>query len=214
MWSVYNENPTREKIILLLKRRGPLSIDDLSKELSITSMGIRQHLLSLERKGLIDYIAKRQGIGRPAFLYKLTDKAEALFPKAYDKFIMDLFKDIEKHDGKEKIDDIFKWHRNRFMKEARDFIAEKKTVQDKVYGLKDYFESEGYYAELSEATNHYNLKLFNCPIFKLATEYKEACRYHLQAFKELLGKEVNRDECITDGNLSCTYSIPKNILKT
>lgn len=214
MWSVYNENPTREKIILLLKSRGPLSIDDLSKELSITSMGIRQHLLSLERKGLIDYIAKRQGIGRPAFLYRLTDKAEALFPKAYDKFIIDLFKDIEKHDGKEKIDEIFKWNRNRFIKEARDFIADKKTVQEKVYGLRDYFKSEGYYAELDEANNHYNLKLFNCPIFKLATEYKEACQSHLLAFKELLGKEVNRDECITHGNLSCTYSIPKNILKT
>ena len=90
MWAILNENPTREKIILLLKKRGPLTIDDLSSELSITSMGIRQHLLSLERRGLIEYLTKRKGIGRPAFLYKLTEKADDLFPKEYDKFILNL----------------------------------------------------------------------------------------------------------------------------
>ena len=30
MWAILNENPTREKIILLLKKRGPMAIDDLS----------------------------------------------------------------------------------------------------------------------------------------------------------------------------------------
>ena len=69
-------------------------------------MGIRQHLLSLERRGLIEYITKRQGIGRPAFLYKLTKKADNLFPKEYDKFIVNLFRDIEKNDGDEKIEEI------------------------------------------------------------------------------------------------------------
>ena len=88
MLSLLNENPTREKIILLLKKRGAMAIDELSRELSITSMGIRQHLLSLERRGLIEYMTKRQGIGRPAFLYKLTAKADDLFPKEYDKFIL------------------------------------------------------------------------------------------------------------------------------
>jgi predicted ArsR family transcriptional regulator len=212
MWSVYNENPTREKIILLLKRRGPLSIDDLSSELNITSMGIRQHLLSLEKKGLIDYIAKRQGIGRPAFLYRLTEKSEAMFPKAYDKFIIDLFMDIENHEGEDKISEIFKWYRIRFIKEAKDYIGYRKG-QDKLHGMKDYLESQGYYAEISDLNNHYDLRLHNCPISRLATAYHEACRSHLQIFREVFGREVNREECIIEGHISCTYIIPKGILR-
>ena len=102
MLTYINENPTREKIIFLLKKNGPLSIEDLSKELHITSMGIRQHLLSLERKGYINYVTKRQGIGRPAFLYRLTEKAQNLFPSVYDEFILDTFKDIENNEGKQK----------------------------------------------------------------------------------------------------------------
>jgi predicted ArsR family transcriptional regulator len=204
-----NENPSREKILLLLKRKGALSIDELSRELSITSMGIRQHLLSLERKNLIDYIIKRQGIGRPAFLYRLTERADDLFPKSYDKFIVDLLKDIERHDGRDKIDEIFRWRKARFLKDTRELLADKKTLRDKVYGLKDLLESEGYFAELSDSDGHYNLRLFNCPIPKVAGGFDEACRYDLQAFRDLLGKEVSRAECMANGNPSCTYVIPK-----
>jgi predicted ArsR family transcriptional regulator len=204
-----NENPSREKILLLLKKKGALSIDELSRELNITSMGIRQHLLSLERKGLIEYIIKRQGIGRPAFLYKLTERADDLFPKAYDKFVVDLLKDIERHDGRNRIDEIFKWRKARFLKDARESLADKKTIHDRVFGLKDLLESEGYFAEMSHSDGYYNLTLFNCPIPKVAAGFNEACKYDLQVFRDLLGKEVSRPECMANGDPSCTYVIPK-----
>jgi predicted ArsR family transcriptional regulator len=213
MWSVLNENPTREKIMFLLKRKGPMSIDDLSRELNITSMGIRQHLLSLEKRGLIDYLTKRQGIGRPAFLYKLTDKADELFPKAYDDFVINVFKDIEKNEGRDKIDSIFKWRKNRLLKNIKEALSDKKTLQDKIVGFKDLLLLKGYFVELSETNNHYTLKQFNCPIYKLAFEFKEACRYELQMYKDLFGKDVSREECLSDGNSSCTYLIPKTISK-
>jgi len=208
MWLVLNENPSREKVLLLLKKRGSLSIDELSRELHITSMVIRQHLLILERKGLIEYLTKRPCIGRPAFFYKLTEKADDLFPKGYDKFIIDLFKDIEKNEGRDKIEEIFRWRKNRLLKQAEEAFSEEITIKDKMNGLRDFFESEGYFTELSDSNNHYSLRLFNCPIYKIAAEYKEICRYDLQLFKEILGKELYREECIIEGNPSCTYTFP------
>ncbi len=190
-----------------------MSIDDLSGELQITSMGVRQHLLSLERRGLIDYMARRQGIGRPAFLYKLTEKAENFFPKAYDAFIINVFRDIEKHDGHAKIEEIFKWRKNRLLKDAREAVDGKPAFHDKVYVLRDFLNSEGYFADLLDTDNRYLLKLFNCPIYKLASEFKDACRYNLQLLRDLLGKEVNRESCMIQGETSCTYSIPKSLQK-
>jgi len=213
MLSVFNENPSREKILFLLKKQGPMSIDNLSKELSITSMGIRQHLLSLERKGLIDYTVKRQGIGRPAFLYRLTEKAEELFPKTYDKFAMNLLKDIEKHEGPEKIDEIFKWRKNRIIRDAKEAVSDKKNFQDKLYGVKSFLESEGYFSDVQAIDNHYTLKVFNCPIHKIASDFKLACQYDLQMFRDLLGKDITREECIMDGNPYCTYIVPKSLSK-
>lgn len=208
MWSCFNENPSREKIIYLLKKNGPMSIDDLSKELHITSMGIRQHLLSLERRGLIDYVTKRQGIGRPAFLYKLTEKADDLFPKAYCDFGIQMLRDIEKNEGRDKVENIFKWRKIRMIKDFKDSLSDKKTLRDRVSGIKDILESDGYFAEFKEINSHYSLEIYNCPLFRLATEFDEACRYDLQMFRELLGKEVTRKACIIDGDPSCTYIIP------
>ena len=185
-----------------------MSIGELSGELNITSMGIRQHLLTLERKGLIEYITKKQGIGRPSFLYKLTERAKNLFPKGYDKFIIDLFKDIEKNEGRDKTDEIFRWRKNRLLKQVEKVLSDKITIKDKMNGLRDLFESEGYFAELSVSNDHYTLRLFNCPIYKLAAEYKDICLDELQLFKDILGKELTRKEWIIDGNPSCTYTLP------
>jgi predicted ArsR family transcriptional regulator len=209
MGSLLNENPTREKIILLLKKRGPLSIDELSRELGITPMGIRQHLLFLERKGLVDYVTKRHGIGRPVFLYRLTESADERFPKAYHKFIVNMFKDLEKNEGQSKIDDIFRWRKERLLKESKDALSDKKNLHDKVYGLKNILESEGYFVDLDETESHYSLKQFNCPISKVALEFREACKYELQMYRDLLRKEVVRQQCMSEGSPSCTYLIPK-----
>lgn len=209
MISFSNENPTRERIILLLKKKGSMSIDEISKELGITSMGIRQHLLSLERKGLIEYISKRHGIGRPAFLYRLTEKAEEYFPKVYHQFGVNLLKDIEQNEGKEKLNTVFKWYKNRLIKEIKESVSEKKTFSEKVHAFRDALEDNGYLTNLEEADGSYVLKIHNCPIYRIANEFKELCKQDLIAFKEILGKDINRTECIIDGDPSCTYVIPK-----
>jgi predicted transcriptional regulator len=85
MHSVFQEYPSRENILLLLNKKGPMSVNELKKELNITRSSIRQHLISLEGKGLVDHDVKRQSIGRPTLLYKLTEKAEGLFHKASDR---------------------------------------------------------------------------------------------------------------------------------
>lgn len=208
MWSTPNENPTREKIMMLLKKQGPMPIEGISKELNITSMGIRQHLLSLERKGLIDYVTKKQGIGRPAFLYRLTDKAKNLFPKSYHIFMLDTLRDIKKNDGRDKIDEIFKWRKMRLLDDTKDVFSDK-DLYEKIFVFMDYLESKGYLVELDENDNYYTLKEFNCPILLVAIEFNEACKHELQLYKDILGSEVKRQECITDGDLSCTYIIPK-----
>ena len=201
--------PTRERIILLLKKNGSLSIDDLSAQLGITPRGIRQHLIYLERQGLVDYFAKRHGVGRPAFLYKLTEKADDFFPKAYHEFIIGTFKDLEKTDGKEKIDDIFRRRKDRILREKKEALSDKKSIHDKVYTLKDVLESDGYILELYEEDNKYTLKNFNCPISKVASEFRDACKHELEMYRELLKKEVTRQACLAEGALSCTYIIPK-----
>jgi predicted ArsR family transcriptional regulator len=202
-------HPTKDSIIELLKKRGSMTVDELSKELNITPMAIRQHLRYLEKRDFVEYIEEKQSVGRPTFLYRLTSKANDLFPKPYRDFIMHTFKDIEKNDGRKKVDDIFRWRKERLMQQRGAALADKKIFRDKVYALRDILETEGYFAEIEETDGSYKLRQFNCPTSEIGLDYREACNYELQLYKELLRNNVTRSQCIAEGNNSCTYIIPK-----
>ena len=206
------DNNTRKKILLVLKKCGSMSVDDLSRELNITPMGVRQHLLILERNGVVEYITKKHGVGRPGFLYKLTETADGLFPKAYMEFAMDLLTDIEENDGREKMDSIFRRRKDRALDEKIKMLSGKETLPDRLSALAEILQNRGYIAELEEDENHFRLKQFNCPISKLASRFKDICRHDLDLFRELIGGDVERSQCISEGAQSCEYVIPKNTL--
>lgn len=203
-----DENPTRQNIITLLKIHGGMTIEDLSKKISITPMGIRQHLLSLEKKGLVSYTAKKHGIGRPGFVYVLTEAADDLFPKTYDKFALDILKEIKRNDGQEKINNIFAWQRDKLLKQKRGALSGLSGLDEIMHGLKNLLVSEGFLADLEKVGDTYILKTYNCPIKKVATEFNEICLEELQLLRELLHRNVSMDQCIGQGSPSCTFSVP------
>lgn len=203
-----DDNPTRSSIISLLKKNGGMSIEELSRNISITPMGIRQHLLSLEKKGYVSYVAKKHGIGRPGFIYMLTDMAEELFPKSYDKFALGILKDIEKNDGRGKIDKIFKWRREKLFNLRKEALNGKEDLEDRIFSLKNILESEGYLVELSRNNGHYHLMQYNCPINRIAMEFKDACKHELLLYKELISKNITRKKTLSEGHEACHYVIP------
>lgn len=90
-----------------------------------------------------------------------------------------------------------------------EVLSEKAGLCEKVSAMAKIIESDGYLVELEETQKDFRLKQFNCPISKIASEFKEACKYELQLYKDLLGREVIRQQCLSEGAQSCTYVIPK-----
>jgi len=82
--------PTRRQIVEILKQRGRATVDELSKEIGITLMAVRLHLVVLERDGLVIRGSVREGPGRPTLVYRLTEQAEEVFPKHYDQLANNL----------------------------------------------------------------------------------------------------------------------------
>lgn len=202
------ENSTRKNIILLLKKNGGMSIEDLSKVIDITPMGIRQHLLALEKKGIVTYVTRRKGIGRPGFIYMLADAANDLFPEAYDSFAVGLLRDIKKHEGSEKIDKIFGWRRDRLFRMNKEALAGKENLDDKLNAFKNILEANGHLIEIGRNNGHYHLKQFHCPIHKISSEFKDACKYELQLYRDLISKNITREQTLSEGASSCLYVIP------
>lgn len=204
------DNPTRKKILLALKKRGSMSVEDLSGEVNITPMGVRQHLLILEKNGAVEYVTKKHGVGRPGFLYRLTENADDLFPKSYQSFAMDILADIERYDGRNKIDEIFRRRKEQTVQEMRKLLSGTDTLSGRLHTFTDLLRKDGFIAELEEGSKHFKLTEHNCPVSKIALRFKEACTYDLQIFREVFGKDVLREQCLSDGDRACVYTIPKH----
>lgn len=201
------EGHTKDRIIVFLKKTGGITAEDLSKLIGITPMGIRQHLLSLERKGMVRYEAKKHGIGRPVFVYKLTDKADEVFPKSYPQFALDILKDVEAVDGRQKVVELLKIRKERILKERSQLLGGSPGFPEKVNALFRMYETEGYLVEIRQDEKRYILKKFNCPLSRVAVHYPEICAQELELMQDLLGTDVQRSECMAQGDYSCTFNI-------
>src|SRR3954469_11448670 len=71
---------TRGQIVTLL-RRGGRTVEELAQGVGLTDNGVRAHLATLERDGIVWQrgTVSSSGGGKPAYVYELTSEAEALF---------------------------------------------------------------------------------------------------------------------------------------
>lgn len=205
---IYDENPTRKKIIMLLKKVEHMTVAEMSKEMGITSMAVRQHLMSLEKRGIINYTPRKYGIGRPVFLYRLTERARDFFPKAYGAFVKEVLRSVESMDGREKVAKIFRMRKDRILNERKSVLGSITDVGERVKALAEILDKEGYMVDLENGSDMLQLKEFNCLLHGIVADYPEACQYELDLYRELLGSRVQRIECQRDGSPACVYTIP------
>ncbi|RQW11351.1 transcriptional regulator [Paenibacillus rhizophilus] len=195
----------------LLKMKGPLTIGALAEELGITEMGVRRHVLQLEREGLARNKIVRQAMGRPMHMYSLTERAEDHFPKNYHNLALELLRELDHTSGTEAVNVLFEGRRRRLLAQYSPMM-ERRNLEERVAELSAIQNSGGYMAEWDrEADGSYVLREYNCPIRQVAVQYSRACQCEQHLFEELLGATVSRSECMADGGQCCKYSIkPKN----
>lgn len=77
---------TRDEIIHLL-RRGPSTVEEVAEATRLTPNAVRSHLATLGRDALVERAGFRKGPGRPARLYRLTQKALNDLSEAHRPFL-------------------------------------------------------------------------------------------------------------------------------
>jgi predicted ArsR family transcriptional regulator len=199
---------TRHKILELLKVGGPQTVDELSAKLKISSMGVRQHLVSLESEGLIEHHSEKRGIGRPSYVYSLAEQGDELFPRRYAQLALDLLETVRALDGREGLERLFE---ARIQQNARRYLArlEGKSLKAQVRELARIRTEEGFMADwrtLDE--NTFRLREQNCAVYRVACNCEEICVYEQELFNRVLAEaEVRRETHILAGDQSCTYTI-------
>ena len=95
---------SQDKLLYLLKSRGPLATVDLAYKLGMTEPGARQHLAGLREAGLVGYADRSGEVGRPKRIWSLTAAGHARFPDTHADLTAGLIGGIRKLFGAEGLD--------------------------------------------------------------------------------------------------------------
>ena len=194
-------------VLLTLKKRGEARAEEIAEALGITPSGVRQHLSVLRAEGLVTYRKIRAGPGRPKFAYRLTERAEALFPKAYHELTNELLEHLEEEEP-EMLVQIFERRRQRRVDAALVRLAGK-PFHDKVGELTRILDEDGYLADFeSRPDGTYLISERNCAIWEVALRYGLACSTELEFLREALPEaEIERVSYKLAGTHVCAYEV-------
>ena len=200
---------TRREILSLIKRRGPMTVQELSRSLEITPMGVRQHLAILERDGHVRSNGIRRGQGRPSRVYSITLEGDKVFPRTYEQVATALLDDVKALDGDAKVSAVFEHRRKHQLEQYRARMAGKE-FPEKVAALSTLRDEEGYLAEHEQLDKDtFVLVEHNCPIRTVAEAYRQACACEMTLFADALGTDVTRTDYILAGAPHCRYVITR-----
>jgi predicted ArsR family transcriptional regulator len=200
-------SPTRFVILRLLKEWGKGTATQLSKALGISRVAVHQHLDWLKRMGWVTATTERQGRGRPAEVFRLTEAAqERFFPRRYEALVSVILKEVAMELGDEYVRDLFRRYRRWLIQKLGD---PPKRLAGKVRALTTFLQQEGYLARWEETKDGFIVTLPNCPIAQVARQFPEACQSEMEALEELFQLPVHRQCHQVSGDPCCRYFIAK-----
>lgn len=198
---------TQRGVLVVLKRQGEATADELAALLEISSSAVRQHLTALKSAGFVESRQDRGQPGRPADRYHATELTESLFVATENTLSIELLEHIEEEDP-ELVDRVFKRRRQKLVEDAHEVLSGK-PIDEQVAVLSELLDAQGFLAD-SERVNdtHYRINLHSCAIWSVANRFQQACNAELEFIRDLIpDANVERVTHKTAGAHTCAYEI-------
>lgn len=203
-----------DRILLQLKSKGPQVAAQIARRLGVTAMAVRQHLYALRDSGLVAYEDERRKVGRPARIWRITEKAQSRFPDSHAELTVEMLAIIRATFGEKGLDRLMS-ERTRLQTKTygERLRAAGKSIEARVNALAKIRAEQGYMAEAARQRDGSFLLIENhCPICAAATACQGLCREELMLFSTVLGDDVSveRTDHILAGARRCVYRIMPN----
>jgi len=199
---------TKHQILELLKRTGSATVEEAAGSLSIASMTARQHLLGLERDGLVQSEKVKRSNGRPHYLFYLTEKGDEMSPRRFDVLAAVLLdeigalhaEDLAGLDADEKRFLLVQRAADRLAARYR-FPVDGRSLGERVEALTSVLRAIGGFAECIETEDGYEIRDYSC-VFASLISQSDGCPGHLRLVTQLLQWPA-RHEVLDSGRIRC-----------
>ena len=196
---------TRGRVVTLLRRSGR-TVEELARELGLTDNGVRAHLATLERDGIVRQrgsVRRGGGVGKPAFVYELTLDAEELFPKAYEPVLLRTLDAISERLGPEGLEALLRGV-GRSLAEGKGVPSDdtRRRLETAVETLNEL----GGLAELEERNGGFVIRGYSCPLAAVTPDHPEVCRMAETLISELAGVPI-QERCDRGARPRCCFEV-------
>jgi predicted ArsR family transcriptional regulator len=196
---------TRGKVVTLL-RRGGRTVEELARELDLTDNGVRVHLATLERDGIVQQrgsVRRGSGGGKPAYVYELTSEAEGLFPKAYEPVLSQLLDVLAVQLGTEESEALLRSVGRRI---AKGQTVPADGVRVRLEAAVGVLNELGGLAKLEERNGSFIIRGYSCPLTAVAADHPEVCRMADTLLTELAGVPIY-EHCDRGERPRCCFEV-------
>ncbi len=196
-----------ERLLYLIKSRGPQTAAQLGEALDMSTVGARGHLQKLEQRGLVSRYDRAEQVGRPRQYWQRTESGEREFPDRHSDLNLSLIQNVRELFGEEGLQQLVERREQETLRDYRAAMTDCRNLTERLHKLAELRSAEGYMAEVIEADGDWLLVENHCPICAAARHCQGFCRAELELFRELLSVPVERIEHITAGARRCAYRI-------
>ncbi|NWA01923.1 transcriptional regulator [Pseudomonas gingeri] len=204
----YSTASPADRLLHLLKTRGPQLAGEAGVILGTTGEAVRQQCVKLAASGLVEARSEARGVGRPTQVWQLTAAGHARFPDGHSELTVQLLQTVRETFGEDAIERLIGVREQQTLalyQREMDGAADLKARVERLVALRG---REGYMAEYSEQPDGALVLVENhCPICAAATACQGFCRAELQVFEQVLRARVERVEHILLGARRCAYRI-------
>ena len=194
---------SRRRLLEAVKRLGAATLREAAADLGLSRETVREHLNALGAEGLVARTGTRRGgPGRPEIVYRLTERAEAFFPRRDGEVLAELAAWLLAHGGEAALRRFFEQRAGGRLQAGRARLAGlhgHKRLEEVARILSE----EGYMAQVVDG----KLRLAHCPLRDVVAVTHLPCRTELALVQSLLGQPLKRTAYLPDGGASCSYGV-------
>jgi len=202
---------TRELIRDLLSARSEATVGQIASELGLNQANIRRHLEVMRAEGLVDVRIQRRDVGRPSYVYRLTERAEEQSAH-YPRLVNRLFRRIaalpedQAATGRQLLVQVFDGVAEDIAGTYRLQVTGS-TVEQRVAETSIALKDEGIVDHWRKDADGYHLMNTCCPYRKAAEASDAPCHADHRVVEMLVGMPVDQIGRMVDGQPSCEYVV-------
>lgn len=197
---------TRDIILHTIKSSPQSTVEELAEAADISPVTVRHHLNALQAEGTIESATIRRKVGRPYYVYSLSERGQELFPKRYVRLTSRLLDEMKDRLPEKLLNEIFEGVVDTVLREHHGKF-EHLPLEQRLDYLVKLLSDEGFLSTWERTPGGYRLVEYSCPYLSIGSTHAEVCSFDRQLMSGILELRVHQESCMLHGASCCQFSI-------